>query len=126
MDINKNDLDNYITGHYGEDQCRDNCDGPTEGGLCCYQNEPDCDYFKNGMCLRGLTAKEILITGLKQIGADGLCSCDFDCGCGFEDFVPCNCNFEQCIPARRIPVPVDHEDFGYIDWLYEPIWRDLL
>jgi hypothetical protein len=30
MEINKRDLDNYITGHYGNDQFRDEVDGPKD------------------------------------------------------------------------------------------------
>jgi len=33
MDIQPQDLDNYITGHYGEDQYRDDCPAREEGSM---------------------------------------------------------------------------------------------
>ena len=50
------------------------------------------------------TAREILIAGLKAMGADGLFWLDGDdvCGCGIDDLAPCeNCNLDRCVPAKR-------------------------
>lgn len=51
-----------------------------------------------------MTVREIIISHLRSIGADGLCS--YDCGCGFDDLMPCagdsilgDCS--QCVPARK-------------------------
>lgn len=55
------------------------------------------------------TAKDILIEGLKAMGADGLCNYEGDpfCGCGFDDFRPCEGTYDGgidldgCRPAKR-------------------------
>ena len=51
------------------------------------------------------TAKQLLIESLKAMGADGLCliltSGEVDCGCGFDDFVPCYGDCTMCVPAIR-------------------------
>ena len=48
-----------------------------------------------------MNAKDILIKGLKEIGADGLVYPELECGCGFDDFEPCDsCELDNCIPAR--------------------------
>ena len=50
------------------------------------------------------TAKQLLIAALKNEGADGLClilSGEVDCGCGFDDFVPCYGDCTMCVPAIR-------------------------
>jgi hypothetical protein len=46
------------------------------------------------------TALEILESGLKAIGADGL-SGD-DCGCVIGDLVPCGSDCTECVAAKRI------------------------
>lgn len=53
MEINSSDLDNYITGHYGEDQFSgDECDeGPDADGNCPFeQGTYECPYCKDGKC----------------------------------------------------------------------------
>ena len=48
-----------------------------------------------------LTAKRLLIEKLREIGADGLVYPDLECGCGFDDFEPCDgCNLNECLPAK--------------------------
>ena len=42
MDINKRELDNYITGHYGEDEFRDDDDFPTCPICGCALEWEDC------------------------------------------------------------------------------------
>jgi hypothetical protein len=44
-----------------------------------------------------MTVKEILIEWLKTRGYDGLCY--DDCGCGLNDFMPCQSSCELCKPA---------------------------
>lgn len=48
------------------------------------------------------TAKEILITGLKAMGADGIYNYAIDCGCGVDNFIPrCDgCELHECVPAK--------------------------
>ena len=55
------------------------------------------------------TAREILIAGLQRMGADGLCNAEGDpvCGCGLDDFAPCErtceggISLDGCQPAKR-------------------------
>ena len=55
------------------------------------------------------TAKQLLIEGLKAMGADGLCNCEGDpfCGCGLDDLAPCEAScgggisLDGCRPAKR-------------------------
>lgn len=55
------------------------------------------------------TAKEILIAGLKAMGADGLFNGEGDpcCGCGLDDLAPCECtadggiSLNGCVLAKR-------------------------
>ena len=51
------------------------------------------------------TAKEILIAGLKDMGADGLYNAMGDgeesCGCGLDDFAPCGGDYWECVPAKK-------------------------
>ncbi len=55
------------------------------------------------------TAKQLLIDGLKAIGADGLVNCEGDpcCGCGLDDLAPCEGTYDGgidlncCRPAKR-------------------------
>lgn len=46
------------------------------------------------------TLKEIMETGLKAEGYDGLYSACVECGCWIGDLAPCG-YFEDCLPARR-------------------------
>lgn len=56
-----------------------------------------------------MTAKQILIDGLKAMGADGLVNGEIDsegCGCGIDDLAPCCCcldgwmNLDDCKAAK--------------------------
>ena len=65
------------------------------------------------------TVKEILISALKEMGADGLC-CPGECGCGLDDLMPCfdgACSI--CVPAKRVPVPEEEKD-EFDEW-YSPM-----
>jgi hypothetical protein len=46
-----------------------------------------------------MTVKEIIINYLKGNGYDGLCN--YDCGCGFDDFAPCGNIQDNCKPAYK-------------------------
>lgn len=55
------------------------------------------------------TVRQLLIDGLKAMGADGLYSltgCDETCGCGLDDLIPCGCSIDDidgcCFPAKKI------------------------
>jgi hypothetical protein len=49
-----------------------------------------------------MTVKDIIIEKIKQIGADGLCNIESDCGCGLDDLMPCNDQFiYDCEPAIK-------------------------
>lgn len=64
------------------------------------------------------TAKDVLIEGLKAMGADGLCM--DGCGCGLDDPMPgLYCAIEYCVPARKVPVPEEHRN-EFDEW-YEPV-----
>ena len=56
------------------------------------------------------TVKDILTEHLKAIGADGLAG--DDCGCGFDDFMPCYSGCGECVPARKEIAPEDHKLSG--------------
>jgi len=56
------------------------------------------------------TARDILVEGLKAMGADGLCCPGECCGCGVDDLCPC-CNYiMDCVPARLAPVPEEMKE----------------
>lgn len=49
-----------------------------------------------------MNAKDLLIQALKNMGADGLVYPEIECGCGFDDFEPCDgCCLSHCIPAKK-------------------------
>ena len=50
-----------------------------------------------------MTVKEIIINYLKKNGYDGLCG--DSCGCGLNDFQPCDEDFGNCEPAYYHPHP---------------------
>jgi hypothetical protein len=55
-----------------------------------------------------MNAKSILVKGLRELGADGLCLPELDCGCGLDDLAPCEtCDLRKCLAAKR------HEDGLY-------------
>lgn len=52
-----------------------------------------------------MIAKDLLKKALADMGADGLYNgylgCDEACGCGLDDFIPCDeCNLDECEPAK--------------------------
>jgi hypothetical protein len=48
-----------------------------------------------------MTVHEILISKLKELGADGLCNTETDCGCGIDDLCPCDVSLLDCVPAKK-------------------------
>ncbi len=56
------------------------------------------------------TVAEILRQYLKMHGYDGLCCQGGDgCGCGMNDFIPCQDAIDNCAPAYRADPPEDNE-----------------
>ncbi len=49
-----------------------------------------------------MTTKDIVIKFLVENGYDGLCLPDLECGCGLDDFAPCEGIDGNCEPAIRI------------------------
>jgi hypothetical protein len=49
-----------------------------------------------------LDVRDLLISTLTKLGADGLC-CD-GCGCGLDDLIACNNDPSACVPARKFKV----------------------
>ena len=61
------------------------------------------------------TVDDIIRTVLVEMGADGLCNPDGECGCGIEDLAPCDCiNLAVCVPAKWT-IPKEDEEYraGY-------------
>lgn len=55
---------------------------------------------------------EILKARLVELGANGLCNSDNQCGCGFDEFAPCDCmNVEECVAAKFIHPKSDDLDY---------------
>ena len=49
-----------------------------------------------------ITVETIVRDKLKELGADGLCLPDGECGCGLDDLAPCGDGFpESCRPAWK-------------------------
>lgn len=46
-----------------------------------------------------MTCKDIVIEYLQAHGYQGLTCPDVPCGCGIQDFAPCDGNFSACEPA---------------------------
>lgn len=46
------------------------------------------------------TVRDILTAHLRSLGAAGLCSAEFECGCGLGDLAPCETGCIDCKPAR--------------------------
>lgn len=70
-----------------------------------------------------MTVKDIVESKLREMGADGLCNGDCECGCGLDDFVPCGECFCGCAPARRVKCTdeCEHEGGPPYDWHFEPM-----
>lgn len=48
-----------------------------------------------------INVKNIIIKGLEELGAVGLCNPAEECGCDIDDLAPCDCvNVEECVPAK--------------------------
>lgn len=45
------------------------------------------------------TVAEMLEATLKQMGADGLCNPDLECGCVIGDLMPCSSCCGECVAA---------------------------
>ena len=63
------------------------------------------------------TIKQLLKEYLKALKYDGLCLLDHDCGCGFDDFMPCGEPSPECEAAYGVKT-----DDGYI--LFYPMKKD--
>lgn len=64
------------------------------------------------------TAKQLLIDGLRAMGADGLC-CD-DCGCGLDDLMPCSGeDVQQCVPAKARPMTPEELAEHYGEYMHD-------
>lgn len=48
-----------------------------------------------------ITVETIVRDKLKELGADGLCHPDSDCGCGLGDLAPCGWMGDECQPGYR-------------------------
>jgi len=46
------------------------------------------------------SVRDIIVSGLKRLGCDGLASPDADCGCGIADMAPCGGTCMDCLPAK--------------------------
>jgi hypothetical protein len=79
-----------------------------------------------------MTAKEIILDYLKNNKFDGLVCPHIQCGCGIDDFMPCDENWSDCQPAFKLQCanckewenidskcPGKHEDFCYSTEKYE-------
>lgn len=48
------------------------------------------------------TPLEAIAAWLRDIGADGLCNQEIECGCGIDSLVPCDTpDLQHCLPAKR-------------------------
>lgn len=66
------------------------------------------------------TARDILIEGLKAMGADGLCNPE-ECGCGLDDLCPCCGDPLGCVPAKKRPATEEEKDEWEFDEWYDPM-----
>ena len=64
---------------------------------------PECEekMVVSGKRMDVMNAKEIIITKLKEMGCDGLCNPDQECGCGIDNLFPCDSCMAECGPAWR-------------------------
>ena len=72
-----------------------------------------------------MTVADMIRAALAEIGADGLCNPDHECGCGIDDLAPCEClNLSECVAAKwTIPKEddVEYEDEEYRAGYYRVI-----
>ena len=65
------------------------------------------------------TAQELLKEKLIEIGADGLCWLDEECGCSLSDFIPCeSIDPSSCVAAKNNSEKA--EEMGVPFWM-QPI-----
>ena len=59
------------------------------------------------------TVREILVRGLQEMGADGLCCPEERCGCPIDELVPCwDCiDVDRCLAARWIEPKSDSSEY---------------
>ena len=71
------------------------------------------------------SVNDLLRAALIEMGADGLCNPYTECGCGLDDFAPCDCiNLSECVAAKwTVPKKDDweYEDEDYRDGYYQVI-----
>jgi hypothetical protein len=70
---------------------------------------------------RKVDARELLRRQLQQLGADGLCSAEYECGCGIDDLAPCDLCCLACRPARWTRATEDGETYEAGDIIYVPL-----
>lgn len=70
-----------------------------------------------------MNAKDIIQKALREMGADGLCNPDEECGCDIDDLAPCECvNLDECRAAKKmISEPGSHEMFEYGPEYYQVV-----
>jgi len=48
------------------------------------------------------TIRQILKEQIATLGGDGLCNPEYECGCGLDDFQPCDAiHIDECKPAKK-------------------------
>jgi len=69
-----------------------------------------------------MTIRDIVKDWLISHGYDGLC--DFECGCGVDDLMPCDEPSLSCVPAYRATrsncAPSYHRSDDSLDIIYVP------
>ena len=66
------------------------------------------------------TVGTIVVDHLRDNGFDGLCNPDLECGCGLDDFTPCDEPSFDCKPAYKGRTPRDLVDvYGDIDFYFK-------
>ena len=70
-----------------------------------------------------MNVKEMLQKALREMGANGLCDPDEECGCALDDLAPCEClNLCECQAAKKMmSEPDSHEMFAYGPEYYQVI-----
>lgn len=52
---------------------------------------------------QSMNVADIIKKYLREIGADGLCNPEQECGCSIDDMEPCEIiNISDCVPAKRV------------------------